>query len=252
MERDLPISVILLGASNLSRGYYSLTRCIKQNLDPLPVNFINAIGPGRAYCARGGVFNASYPPIGSIPILSELENIGQKDSHKIALLADIGNDIGYGTPTEKIIEELEKTVWQLEEMQADILICPIPSTLISKLSPRVFKTIKAVFFPKSKVTLRDALDAIQKVNQFVNTDLKGRVTVIHGLDCYMGWDLIHYGILSFGKVWSKIAEEILKTQGISIRKKISISQAIPSIMLNMYRILFADILKLTQKSPEFL
>ena len=198
------------------------------------------------------MFNASYRPIGTIPILSELENIGQKDSHKIALLADIGNDIGYGTHTEKIIEELEKIVRQLEEMQADILICPIPSTLIRKLTPQVFKIIKAVFFPKSEVTLNDAIDAIQKVNQYVNTDLKGRVRVINNLECHMGWDLIHFGFFSFGKVWSKIAQEILKTQGVNIRKKIYITQAIPSYTINMNRVLFADILKLTQKSPEFL
>ena len=252
MDRDLPLNIILLGASNLSRGYYSLTGCIKKNLDPYPVNFLNAIGPGRAYCARGGVFNASYSPIASIPIISVLEEHGHRDGHIIVLLTDIGNDIAYGTPTEIIINELGKIVGQFEDVQADILICPIPSTLNSELTPKVFKTLKAIFFPKSEVTLYEALNGIQKINQFVNNDLRGRVTVINGLESYMGWDLIHYGFLNFGKVWSKIAEEILKTQGISIRKKISLTQAIPSYMLNMHRVLLADILKLTHKSPEFL
>ncbi|MGV7220420.1 MAG: hypothetical protein ACQ9MH_02695 [Nitrospinales bacterium] len=252
MDKNLPVNIILLGASNLSRGYYGLTRCIKKNLHPQPVVFLNAIGPGRAYCARGGVFNASYPPIGSIPIVSELEKLGQNECHKIVLLSDIGNDIGYGIPAKKIIIELEKIVGKFEDMQADILICPIPSTLINKLTPQAFKFLKAIFFPRSEVTLSEALESIQKVNNFVKNDLCGRVTVINGLESYISLDLIHYGIFNFGKVWSKIAEEILKTQGIKIRKTISLTQAIPSYMLNMKRVIFTDILKMNQKSPEFL
>jgi hypothetical protein len=252
MDKDLPVNVILLGASNLSRGYYSLTRCIKKNLYPHPVNFINAIGPGRAYYACGGVLSASYPPIGSLPIFSIQDKFALKDGRNIVLLSDIGNDIAYGTPTENIIVELEKIVTKFEEMQADILICPIPSSLIDKLTPQIFNTLKTVLFPRSKVTMREALEAIHKVNNFVNNDLRGRVRVIEGLELYMGWDLIHYGFLDFGKVWSKIAGEILKTQGVSMRKRISLIQAVPSYLSNMKRVLFADILKMTHKSPEFL
>ena len=72
------------------------------------------------------------------------------------------------------------------------------------------------------------------------------------LNPIMGWDLIHYGFFHFGKVWSKIAEEILKKQGVSIRNKIFLPQAIPSYFMNMKRVLLSDILKLTEKSPEFL
>lgn len=251
MDNNLPVSIILLGASNLSRGYYSLTRCIKRNLEPRPVSFLSALGPGRAYCAFGGVMTAVYPPIGSSQIFSGAKGQPQTASRKIALITDLGNDIMYGIPPGKIIAEIKNILQRLEDMDADALITPIPSTLVSQLTPSAFRFLKAVFFPRSKVERLEVIAAVQKINQAMEEGLGCRVTVISGLENFMGWDKIHYGLCHFGVVWSRIAEEILRALGIGIREKISGSQVIPSYIMNMKRLIFSDILRLTRKGPEF-
>ena len=251
MDKNLPVSIILLGASNLARGHYSLTRCIKRNLGSRPVAFFNALGPGRAYCAFGGVVGVTYPPIGSSQIFSEVKGQSQEARRKIALITDLGNDIMYGVQAEKIIAEIRAILERLENMDADALITPIPATLIPQLTPSAFGFLKAVFFPRSKVNRIEAIAAIKKINLVINEGLGSRVTVINGLDNFMGWDKIHYGSFHFGEVWSRIAEEILRTLGISIRENICATQAIPSYIMNINRIIFSDMLRLTRKGPEF-
>ena len=136
MDENIPASIMLLGASNLARGYYSLTRCIKKNLGSRPARFFNALGPGRAYCASGGVMNVSYPPIGSSLIFSKVKGQPDKACRKVALLTDLGNDIMYGVSSAQIIAEIKNILQRFEDMDADALITPIPSTLISQLTRR--------------------------------------------------------------------------------------------------------------------
>ena len=62
---------VLLGASNLARGYSALTQQISQNISQ--VEFVNAMGPGRGYCARGGLLNFTYSPIGECRVMESAE-----------------------------------------------------------------------------------------------------------------------------------------------------------------------------------
>ncbi len=251
MNKNIRASIILLGASNLSRGYYSLTRCIKNNLEPCSVDFFNALGPGRAYCASGGVFNVAYPPIGASLVFPTVKDRSDKPSRKIALLTDLGNDIMYGIPAEKIIEEIKRILGQLEALDADALITPIPATLLSQLTPSRFRILKAIFFPRSKVKRLEAIAAIKIINQAIDAGFGNRVTVISGLDNFMGWDKIHYGHCNFAEVWSRIAEAILTALGVGIREKICLPQVIPSYAMGLNRLILSDMLKLTRKGPEF-
>jgi hypothetical protein len=251
MNKNIPASIILLGASNLARGYYSLTRCIKNNLGSRPVSFFNALGPGRAYCAFGGVMNVAYPPIGSSPVFSSAKGQAHEASRKIALLTDLGNDIMYGVPVEKIVAEIRRIIRQLETMDADTLITPVPATLISQLTPARFRILKAVFFPRSAVDRLEAIAAIKKINQAIDAGLGDRVTVIRGLENFMGWDKIHYGHFNFAEVWSRIAGAVLLALGAGMREKICLLEAIPSYAMNLNRLILSDMLHLTRKGPEF-
>ena len=251
MDKNIPASIILLGASNLARGYYSLTRCIKNNLGSRPVAFFNALGPGRAYCAFGGVMNVVYPPIGSSPLFSRAKGQAHEASQKIAFLTDLGNDIMYGVPVEKIVAEIRSIVRQLATMDADTLITPIPATLTSQLTPARFRILKAVFFPRSAVARLEAIAAVKEINQAIDAGLGDRVTVVRGLGNFMGWDKIHYAHRNFAEVWSRVAEAVLLALGAGMREKICPLEAIPSYATNLRRLILSDMLQLTRKGPEF-
>lgn len=248
---DLPISIILLGASNLSRGYQGLTHCLAKNLQPHPVTFLSALGPGRGYCGSGGVFNVTYPPIKTCEIFSQFKSKRRDSSRKIALIMDIGNDIMYGASGEEIIWDIKNIHSRLLDIGADTLIVPIASTLMKQLTPLNFVLLKKIFFPRSAVQREEAISAIREINDSIDEGIGERVTVIRGLEKFTGWDKIHYDFFCMTDVWSRIAGEILKALEVEFRETITPAQMIGSYSSHINRMLFSDILGLTKKGPEF-
>ena len=102
-----PYLFVLMGASNLARGYGALAHCLVRCLAPDPVEILHAMGPGRGYCAEGGIFNVTYPAIGSSGILESASERAQKARRVLALITDIGNDIMYGVSARVLTACLE-------------------------------------------------------------------------------------------------------------------------------------------------
>lgn len=250
LNSDLPVSIMLLGASNLSRGYHCLTRCLESNLKPRQVSFRSALGPGRGYCSDGGFLNVTYPPIKSCQLFSELPDPAE-GSRNVALVTDLGNDIMYGVHPDSLIEEIKTIHQKLLAGNADMLITPIPSTLVQQLTPFVFKFLKGIFFPRSGVTRLEALSAIKQINAFVEGGVGERVTVIRGLENFMGWDRIHYDFFRLDRVWTRVAEEMLKTLGVTMKKEIKNTDTVRSYLSHINRMMFSDISGLKKKGPEF-
>ncbi|MCH8207825.1 MAG: hypothetical protein IIA62_02015 [Nitrospinae bacterium] len=250
LNSDPPVSIMLLGASNLSRGYHCLTRCLKSNLEPRPVSFRSALGPGRGYCSDGGFLNVTYPPIKSCQFLSELQDDAE-GSQKVALITDLGNDIMYGIDPDWLIVEIKNIHRKLLAGNADMLITPIPSTLVQQLTPFVFKILKRIFYPRSKVKRLEAISSIERINAFIEEGVGERVTVIRGLENFTGWDRIHYDFFRLTQVWTKIAEEMLKTLDVPMKKKIKNTDTVRSYLSHLNRMMFSDISGLIKKGPEF-
>ena len=70
---DPPIVFLLMGASNLARGYSMLTHHLSECLKKNKTEFLNALGPGRGFCTRGGIFNITYSPIQDSQVIESAE-----------------------------------------------------------------------------------------------------------------------------------------------------------------------------------
>ena len=106
-ERD-QFLFVLLGASNLARGYSAVTRHISKNISA--GEFLNALGPGRGYCARGGLFHFAYSPIGDCSVIKLAKVYAERGFRITVLLTDIGNDIMYGVPESSLIDSLDTLI----------------------------------------------------------------------------------------------------------------------------------------------
>ena len=78
---DPPIVFLLMGASNLARGYSMLTHHLSECLEKNKIEFLNALGPGRGFYARGGIFNITYSPIQDCRIIES----GGKNQKRLCL-----------------------------------------------------------------------------------------------------------------------------------------------------------------------
>ena len=247
-EHDL---FVLLGASNLARGYTALTRHLSENVSA--GEFLNALGPGRGYCARGGMFNFTYSPIGECRIMDSAKIYAERGFRITVLLTDIGNDIMYGVPESSLIKCLDTLIEKSLKMNAEVFMTSIHVDVSNNLSKTSFKLLKSIFYPNSAVTFDQADSAVKRLNKYIEEILakNDRVHLLSGLRTFCGMDKIHYSLYKSHLVWSSIANAMLLNIGVISAGKVgSVSMGI-SLCKNLNRLITSDILRIKKKPKGF-
>ena len=245
------ILFLLMGASNLARGYSLLTRHISSCFGKNKTEFLNALGPGRGFCARGGMFNFNYPPIQDCRILE----VAKKKSCDIraVLITDIGNDLMYGVLADILIESLDGLIGRALQWDAEIFLTSIHVNLKKDVSPTMFFILKSFFYPGSSITYEEADLFIIKVNGYLEEKARQneRVYLISGMTSFIGMDKIHYSFLKTHLAWEKIANEICHVLKVPVQKKMRLADGISSIVANLYRLIFCDMFRFKKKGREY-
>ncbi len=239
--RGEPVLIILLGASNLSRGHRALVRHLRTALAPQPARFLTAMGPGRGYCARGGFLYVTYPPIPEGGIL-EAARTRARGARVIALITDIGNDIMGGVCGEAIVRRLDALIAELRSLGACIVATVIPVDPEQDLGEARFRLLRAMLFPRSPVDRRRARAAVHTVNDFLLHQDGADVRVVKDLHRFTGWDKIHYGASTAHVAWNRIAEELLGCLGGSAPGRITRLEMLGSMAHHLLRLLTHDLL----------
>ena len=240
-----------MGASNLARGYSLLTRHISSCFGKNKTEFLNALGPGRGFCARGGMFNFTYPPIQDCRILE----VAKKKScdTRAVLITDIGNDLMYGVLADTLIESLDGLIGRALQWDAEIFLTSIHVNLKKDVSPTMFFILKSFFYPGSSITYEEADLFIIKVNGYLEEKARQneRVYLISGMTSFIGMDKIHYSFLKTHLAWEKIANEICHVLKVPVQKKMRLADGISSIVANLYRLIFCDMFRFKKKGREY-
>lgn len=196
-------TVVLLGASNLTRGIAPALACAQSVLGS-PLDFYVALGHGRSYGQRSSVLMRELPGIRECGLWQDLR---ERDPSLpvYALIADIGNDILYQTPVATIVEWLCFALDQLQAIRATVTILQLPVHNILHTSDFQFGLVKYVLYPGRQldkaVVQRNALqlaDAIRDLSQRYQAQL-----VEHDPSWY-GLDPIHFRRNSRYHAWQHI------------------------------------------------
>jgi hypothetical protein len=240
-----------MGASNLARGYSMLTRHISSCFEKNKTEFLNALGPGRGFCARGGMFNFTYPPIQDCRILDTAEKISCDT--RVVLITDIGNDLMYGVSADTLIESLDGLIDRTLQWDAEVFMTSIHVNLKKDVSPNTFFILKSFFYPGSSITYEETDLFIIKVNGYLEekAEQNKRVHLISGLGSFAGADKIHYSLLKTNSAWEKVTDEICKVLKVPVQKKMRLADGVASIFANLYRLIFCDMFRFKKKGREF-
>ena len=240
---------ILLGASNLARGYFALTRQLSQNISRC--EFLNAMGPGRGYCVESGMFNFTYPPIGECRIM---ENVDVQQSRRIAvLLTDIGNDIMYGLPEQSLVESFDSLIEKSLLLNAEVFLTSIHVDVRQDMGRETFKLLKGIFYPNSSVTYDKADLAVKTINKYIEDKSiqNERVHLVSGLGVYCGMDKIHYNLFKSHFAWLRVANVMLKELGVTSSRNIGMGTMAVSLCKNLNRLITSDMFKIMKKPEGF-
>ena len=194
--------VVLLGASNIARSL-SIVLDSARHAWGSPLDIVAATGHGRSYGMSSRVLGRTLPGILQSGLWADLAV--RPAAPTAALLTDIGNDILYGASAEQITRWVERCLQQLTPVADQVTLTELPLASIEDLGTLRFLAIRTLLFPKSRLTLGDALRIARELNANVK-ELAERYNVrtLQPAREWYGVDPIHIKRVHQPRAWQQI------------------------------------------------
>jgi hypothetical protein len=203
---DGPVArIILLGASNLTRGISTAVETARR-IAGGPAEFHIAMGHGRSYGKPSRVLARTLPGVVECRLWDAVrrsrEARGELPTY--ALVTDIGNDIAYGRDAATIRVWIDETVDRLLRIDARIAVTRLPLMNIERLTPWQYRLALALLFRGRGPTLAQVIERAGAVN-----DHLAGLAARHGLHVttpqrdWYGADPVHHRRRLHAQVWRR-------------------------------------------------
>ncbi len=194
--------VVLLGASNLTKGIGTVLETAYRAWGR-PLEVLTALGHGRSYGSQSRLLGRELPGIldcGLWPVLSRSAAVPTA-----ALVTDIGNDLLYEYPIERIAGWVEQCLDRLAAVGARTVVTLLPVENLETLSRGRFQLMRTVFFPHSRISLDEVGRRAHDLNDRVRLLAveRGMRIVAQRTDWY-GFDPIHIRLRDRPLAWREI------------------------------------------------
>jgi hypothetical protein len=192
MNGPLPHRVILLGASNLTRGFRTVIEVARARLGA-PLEVFAALGHGRSYGPEPSSFlGRTLPGIQSSGLWTRLA--AEQPRPARALVTDLGNDIAFGAAPARVAGWLETALDRLEAAGARPVITGLPLGRLEALDPFWFGFWRRLFFPGRDLERERVLDAARELEAAAERLARARgLAFVPARGEWYGRDPIHYG-----------------------------------------------------------
>jgi hypothetical protein len=197
-----PRRVVLLGASNLTKGIGTVV-ATAQGVWGRPLEMMAALGHGRSYGRTSRAFGRQLPGILECGLWQDLAAASPLPT--AALVTDIGNDLVYEEPLERIAEWVEQCLDRLAAIQARTVVTLLPLATLETLSRTRFHLMRTVFFPHSRISLEELSSRAYLLDEHVR-----RLAAERGFDvaghrrAWYGFDPIHIRFAHRTAAWREI------------------------------------------------
>jgi len=200
VHTDPTTRVVLLGASNLTRGISTVVG-MSRNIVGAPCAFFIAMGLGRSYGQRSTVLGRSLPGITECGLWPALQ---YGSGPVLALITDVGNDVIYGVPVKTIVAWVSTCIDRLQAAGATIVVTLPPMESIERLGPWRYHIARSLLFPGRRMPLADVVRRSRELAAGLTTlgGLDG-VTVVEPEGRWYGLDPIHPRRRHLGTAWRK-------------------------------------------------
>ena len=147
--------IVVLGASNVARGISVITETARR-LHGRPLEIWAAFGRGRSYGQSSQFLGVELPGIAECGLWKSLSDRAPLATS--ALVTDIGNDLFYDQPLERIVGWIEFCLARLAAIEARTVVTRLPLDNLPGLSERRFRLLRKIFFPKCRQSLAEATE----------------------------------------------------------------------------------------------
>ena len=153
--------VVVLGASNLTRGFQTVVSTARAAWGP-SVEVLAALGHGRPYGAKSRLLVRTLPGILESGLWRGLESRPQAPTR--GLVTDVGNDILYGFSAEQTLTWVAEALSRLRRFTRDIVVTDLPLASICRLSKAKFLVFRSILVPSCRLSLTQVLERAERVN----------------------------------------------------------------------------------------
>jgi hypothetical protein len=194
--------VVLLGASNLVRGFPTIVATVRQTWRE-PIEIMVAMGHGRSYGEDSVVLGRKISGIFPCALWRDLQNRAPLPT--TALITDIGNDFLYGVTPDRLLNWVEQCLDRLVDAGAHATVTQLPIGSLEMLGERRFQLFRRVLFPRSRLSLADVVQLARAMNEQLNTMGDSRkVPIISVSANWYGFDPIHIKRRAERAAWPEI------------------------------------------------
>ncbi|WP_437225339.1 hypothetical protein SH661x_004021 [Planctomicrobium sp. SH661] len=137
--------VILIGASNLTFAFPLVVNSLMRSLNG-PFEIVAAHGHGRSFCQWSYVLHRGLPPIPDCGLWSAISDRPHVEK-TWGLVTDVGNDLIYGVPVDRLFSQVSETFRRLHEYGAQLTFVRMPLERILMLNERRYRLVKQILFP---------------------------------------------------------------------------------------------------------
>jgi hypothetical protein len=193
---------ILLGASNAAVGLPTIVEIARRGAGE-PLEILAATTLGRSFGKNSKIFSRRISSILDCSLWRDLETRPPLPTR--ALLTDIGNDILYGEPVERIAEWVERCIARLREKGANVTLTQLPMESLQALGSRRFAAFRRLFFPRCRLALDEARSmAIELNGRLLEIANRHELQAISHRPEWYGLDPIHFQRRNRTTAWSEI------------------------------------------------
>lgn len=140
--------ILLYGASNLWLSRRAALTALRRRFQgSLEIGL--ALGPGRSYGLRAGNPLVRYVPLQEV----EFDFGAPVNGHKIAFITDVGNDIAYSQPPERIVGWVGSLAQKLHNQGYQVMVGGIPTKSLRTIDPRLFAAVARLYYPQGGASL---------------------------------------------------------------------------------------------------
>lgn len=201
-----PRSIVVLGASNVSRGLPRLVAAVRDRATgPLEISVV--AGHGRSYGANSRVWMRRLPSIlwcGVWRALDRISDLRADPPPLHALVTDVGNDLLYGFPADQVATWVREAVARLAARKATIAITRLPLASISGVGSFRYSLLRTLYVPGCRLSLDDLKSAANRLDQqLLAIAAEFGATVIEQPQDWYAFDAIHLRRRSLDRLWSE-------------------------------------------------
>lgn len=201
---------ILLGASNSTVGFPRVVELARWRANE-PLEIMAATGLGRSFGKKSKIFWRAIPAILDCGLWRDLESRSAFPTR--ALLTDIGNDILYGEPVERIAEWVALCIARLRDIGAQVSLTQLPVENLPTLGPLRFAMFRQLFFPRCRLSHAEACDQAFELNErVIEIANQHEIQAISHAPDWYGLDPIHFKKRHRTTAWSEILRPLFGDQ----------------------------------------